>query len=102
VNDTTLEEFLEQASTRAVTPVVRRLFVDSETPMGLLRKLSRGPGSFLLESADQGGKWSRYSFLGVGVHGTLVATGGAAQWRDLGMSAEEVAFPATHWTPSRV
>jgi anthranilate synthase component 1 len=90
VADTTLAEFLEQATTRAVTPVVRRLFVDSETPMGLLRKLSRGPGSFLLESADQGGKWSRYSFLGVGVHGTLVANGGEAQWRDLGMSAEEV------------
>lgn len=90
VADTTLEEFLDQASTRAVTPVVRRLFVDSETPMGLLRKLSRGPGSFLLESADQGGKWSRYSFLGVGVHGTLLASGALAQWRDLGMSSLEV------------
>ena len=90
VADTTLAEFLEQATTRAVTPVVRRLFVDSETPMGLLRKLSRGPGSFLLESADQGGKWSRYSFLGVGVHGTLIASGGSTQWRDLGMSAHDV------------
>lgn len=90
VADTSLEEFLEQARTRAVTPVVRRLFVDSETPMSLLRKLSRGPGSFLLESADQGGKWSRYSFLGVGVHGTLIASGGIAQWRDHGMSADEV------------
>lgn len=91
MRDTTLEDFLHQASTRPVTPVVRRLFVDSETPMGLLRKLSRGPGSFLLESADQGGKWSRYSFLGVGVHGTLLASGGTAQWKDLGMSSE-VAF----------
>ncbi len=90
VADTSREEFLEQARTRAVTPVVRRLFVDSETPMGLLRKLSRGPGSFLLESADQGGKWSRYSFLGVGVHGTLIAKDGVAQWRDLGMSEQEV------------
>lgn len=90
VNDTTLEEFLDQASTRAVTPVIRRLFVDSETPMGLFRKLSRGPGSFLLESADQGGKWSRYSFLGVGVHGTLLASEGTATWRNLGKSAEEV------------
>ena len=88
--DTTLEDYLDQAKTRPVTPVVRRLFVDSETPMGLLRKLSRGPGSFLLESADQGGKWSRYSFLGVGVHGTLVASGGLTQWRDLGMSAQAV------------
>jgi anthranilate synthase component 1 len=90
MTDTTLEEFLAHAATRSVTPVVRRLFVDSETPMGLFRKLSRGPGSFLLESADQGGKWSRYSFLGVGVHGTLMALGDKAQWRDLGLSSEEV------------
>lgn len=87
--DTSLEEFVRLSATRPVTPVVRRLFVDSETPMGLYRKLSRGAGSFLLESADQGGKWARFSFLGVSVHGTLLEHGGAAQWRDHGMSAEE-------------
>ena len=64
MTDTSREEFLEAGRTRRVVPVVRRLFADSETPMGLYRKLSTGPGSFLLESADQAGKWSRYSFLG--------------------------------------
>ena len=87
--DTTLEEFLAASTSRAVTPVVRRLFVDSETPMGLYRKLSRGAGSFLLESADQGGKWSRYSFLGVSTHGTLLERDGVSHWRGSGMSAEE-------------
>lgn len=87
--DTTREEFLRLASSRPVTPVVRRLFVDSETPMGLYRKLSRGAGSFLLESADQGGKWSRYSFLGVSVHGTLVENGGVAHWRPVSMAVGE-------------
>jgi len=89
MGDTSLEEFLTASAIRAVTPVVRRLFVDSETPMGLYRKLSRGVGSFLLESADQGGKWSRYSFLGVSSHGTLLESGGVAHWRGSGMSAEE-------------
>lgn len=89
MGDTTLEEFIALSASRAVTPVVKRLFVDSETPMGLYRKLSRGPGSFLLESADQAGKWSRYSFLGVSSHGTLLESDGVATWRSLGMSVEE-------------
>ncbi len=87
--DTTLEQFLEASHTRRVTPVVRRLFADSETPMGLYRKLSTGVGSFLLESADQGGKWSRYSFMGVSVHGTLLEKDGKAQWRAEGMTEQE-------------
>lgn len=89
MTETSLQEFLQWGSTRAVTPVVRRLFADSETPMGLYRKLSRGPGSFLLESADQGGKWSRYSFLGVAVHGVLTQEDSHSVWRDYGMSSSE-------------
>jgi anthranilate synthase component 1 len=65
--------------------------------MGLYRKLSTGVGSFLLESADQGGKWSRYSFMGVSVHGTLLESGGKALWRAEGMTEHEAfgaALPA--------
>ncbi|MEK9602749.1 MAG: anthranilate synthase component I, partial [Pontimonas sp.] len=89
--ETSLEQFLGWGATRPVTPVIRRLFADSETPMGLYRKLSRGPGSFLLESADQAGKWSRYSFLGVATHGVLTQETDKAVWRSHGMSSE-VAF----------
>ncbi len=89
MTDTTLEEFLRWGETRSVTPVVRRLFADSETPMGLYRKLARGSGSFLLESADQGGKWSRYSFLGVSSHGVLWEENSEARWRGVGMSEED-------------
>jgi anthranilate synthase component 1 len=89
VSDTTLQSFLEHGSQHSVTPVVRRLFADSETPMGLYRKLAGGPGSFLLESADQAGKWSRYSFIGVSAHGILTEADDRAQWRSLGMSEEE-------------
>jgi anthranilate synthase component I len=87
--ETNLKDFLASAQTRTVTPVVRSLFADSETPVGLYRKLNRGPGSFLLESADQGGKWSRYSFLGVSVYGTLTEKHQKAAWIDRGMSVED-------------
>ena len=87
--ETTKEEFLDLAHHRRVTPVVRSLFADSETPVGLYRKLSSGPGSFLLESADQGGKWSRYSFLGVSVHGTVSESDGLAMWTDRGMTEDD-------------
>ena len=43
---------------------------DGETPVGVYTKLAGGPGTFLLESAEQGAgsagtAWSRYSFIGV-------------------------------------
>ena len=45
--------------------VYRRLLADTETAIGLYRKLAEDrPGSYLLESAEQG-VWSRYSFIGV-------------------------------------
>jgi len=77
-----------------VVPVIRELFADGETPVGIYRKLAKGePGSFLLESAEQGGIWSRYSFIGVSSFGVLTQstddTGAhAAVWLDYGLSAE--------------
>lgn len=87
--DTTRESFLAQAATSPVVAVTRSLFADSETPMGLYRKFAGGPGSFLLESADQAGKWSRYSFVGVSAHGILSEQDGRSAWIDLGMGSEE-------------
>ena len=52
--------FAELARDRRVIPVVRRLLADGETPLGIYRKLAQGqPGTFLLESAEHGGVWSR-------------------------------------------
>ncbi|HXH35107.1 MAG TPA: anthranilate synthase component I [Plantibacter sp.] len=71
-----------------VIPVVRTLFADGETPVGVYRKLALGkPGSFLLESAEQGGIWSRYSFIGVSSFGVLTQQGDAPHWLDYGLSA---------------
>jgi len=72
-----------------VVPVVRALFADSETPVGVYRKLADGrAGSFLLESAGQGGLWSRWSFVGVRSFGVLTQDGDRAAWIDTGISAE--------------
>lgn len=64
-----------------VVPVTRRLFADGETPVGLFRKLASGrSGTFLLESAEHGRVWSRYSFIGVRSAATLVERDGTATW----------------------
>jgi anthranilate synthase component 1 len=75
--------FVAQAARRRVVPVVRRLLADGETPIGVYRKLAGGPGTFLLESAEQGAgsaAWSRYSFIGVRSVATLVERDGEAAW----------------------
>jgi anthranilate synthase component I len=47
-------------------PVTRELFADLDTPLSCYIKVARGPYSYLLESAAQGGeKWSRYSVVGL-------------------------------------
>ncbi|MDQ1647382.1 MAG: anthranilate synthase component, partial [Cryptosporangiaceae bacterium] len=70
-------EFAALARTRRVVPVTRRLLADGETPVGVYRKLSGGrPGTFLLESAEPGASFSRWSFVGVNAIATLSAAGG--------------------------
>ncbi len=71
-----------------VVPVIRELFADGETPVGIYRKLAGGePGTFLLESAEQGGIWSRFSFVGVSSFGVLTQRGETAEWLDYGLPA---------------
>jgi anthranilate synthase component 1 len=64
-----------------LVPVVRRLLADGETAIGVYRKLAGNrPGTFLLESAEQGKQWSRWSFVGVRCAGVLTERDGAALW----------------------
>ena len=63
----TPEEFL-QLGKRGYNhvPVMRQLFADLDTPLSCYVKVARGPYSYLLESAAQGGeKWARYSVVGL-------------------------------------
>lgn len=91
---TTREEFDALRPEHRLIPVIRELFADGETPVGLYRKVADGrPGTFLLESAGQGGVWSRFSFVGASSFGILTENGGAARWIDLGLSQAR-AFPS--------
>ena len=77
-----LEEFREYAKISNVIPVSRRLLADGETPLGVYRKLAKdAPNTFLLESAEHGGAWSRYSFIGVASQATLSEVNGLAYWQ---------------------
>ncbi|RAJ65534.1 anthranilate synthase component 1 [Streptomyces sp. Amel2xB2] len=76
-----LDTFRTLAKDRRVIPVTRRLLVDGDTPIALYRKLAaERPGTFLLESAENGRTWSRYSFIGVRSAATLTVRDGSAHW----------------------
>ena len=76
-----LDTFRTLAKDRRVIPVTRRLLADGDTPVGLYRKLAdERPGTFLLESAENGRTWSRYSFIGVRSAATLTTRDGQAHW----------------------
>ncbi|MEM1435559.1 MAG: anthranilate synthase component I [Pseudomonadota bacterium] len=46
-------------------PVVHDALADLDTPLSTYLKLARGPYSYLLESAQGGEKWGRYSIIGL-------------------------------------
>ncbi len=76
-----LDEFREFAKSNNVIPVYRKLLADGETPLNVYKKLAKNlPGTFLLESAEHGGVWSRYSFIGAHSQTTLTEKAGAAVW----------------------
>lgn len=76
-----LDTFTVLARDRRIVPVVRRLVADGETPVGVYRKLAGdAPGTFLLESAEHGGVWSRWSIIGAQSRATLTERDGEAYW----------------------
>lgn len=79
---TTQKSFEEAAARNPIVSVCREIFADSDTPASIYRKVATpNAGSFLLESAEQGGVWTRFSFVGAGSFGTLTEEGGKAQWK---------------------
>ena len=76
------EQFHELADAGyRVVPIVRRLLADSLTPVGFYERLAGGrSGTFILESAEYGGTWSRYSFIGVNSMAQLRSNNGQADW----------------------
>jgi anthranilate synthase component 1 len=66
-------ELLEQGFNRI--PVVHTCLADLDTPLSVYLKLARGPYSYLLESAQGGEKWGRYSIIGLPAKTILKVTG---------------------------
>ena len=78
---TTRDEFRALAAEHRVVPVTRKVLADSETPLSAYRKLAADrPGTFLLESAENGRSWSRWSFIGAGSTSALTVCNGEAAW----------------------
>ena len=78
---TTRAAFHLLATEHRVVPVTRKVLADSETPLSAYRKLAANrPGTFLLESAENGRSWSRWSFIGVGAPSALTVVDGNASW----------------------
>ena len=76
-----LEEFRNYARDYNVIPVARKYLADSYTPLAIYQKLvGTRSRTFLLESAEHGGTWSRYSFIGVRSESTLTSRDGKAIW----------------------
>ena len=64
-----------------VVPVTRKLLADGQTAVGIYRALAANrPGTVLLESAEQGKRWARYSFVGVRSAGVLTERDGRTLW----------------------
>ena len=60
---TTFSDLARQGYNRI--PVVHTSLADLDTPLSVYMKLARGPYSYLLESAQGGEKWGRYSIIGL-------------------------------------
>ena len=60
-----LDEAGRLSASHNVIPVTHQFIDDTETPVSTFLKLRQQTGCFLLESAEQGIRAGRYSFLGI-------------------------------------
>ena len=56
-------------------PVVFETLADLDTPLSVYLKIARGPYSYLLESAQGGERWGRYSIIGLPCQTVLTVIG---------------------------
>jgi anthranilate/para-aminobenzoate synthase component I len=57
-------EFAQMAQAGNLIPVYQEFLADTETPVSAYLKLKDNSYSYLLESAEGGTHWGRYSFIG--------------------------------------
>lgn len=78
----TFSEFKQMARQGNLIPVYQEFLADTETPVSVYLKLRDGSYSYLLESADGGKRWGRYSFIGCKPHIRAISRDGDMEiWR---------------------
>jgi anthranilate synthase component I len=82
-----LEEARGLSASYNVVPVSHRFLDDTETPVSAFLKLRQAAGCFLLESAEQGLRIGRYSFLGVKAWESIRLSGDTVAVRRGGVDA---------------
>ena len=71
-------------------PVVFETLADLDTPLSVYLKTARGPYSYLLESAQGGEQWGRYSIIGLPCETVLKVTGHRVTVSSNGRSEEDL------------
>ena len=89
-----LEEARGLSASYNVIPVSHRFLDDTETPVSAFLKLRQAAGCFLLESAEQGLRLGRYSFLGIKAWESIRLTGDTVTVRRGGVDT------STTWPPT--
>ena len=74
-----LATFIGLAARHGVVPIHSELLADLDTPLAVYARLRGSGPSFLLESAEHGERWGRYSFVGVDPFLVLRGTAGAVE-----------------------
>jgi anthranilate/para-aminobenzoate synthase component I len=82
------EEARELSATYNVIPVAHQFFDDTETPVSAFLKLRQPAGCFLLESAEQGLRLGRYSFMGIQAWESVRLSGGCVTIRRGGIDTQ--------------
>ncbi len=66
------ETFRGLLKTATVVPVGVKILADTETPVSMLARFAHDhPDVFLLESAEGGERWGRYSFMGISARANI-------------------------------
>ncbi|GGI04395.1 anthranilate synthase component I [Egicoccus halophilus] len=73
-------EFVRLAAEHGVVPVYREVLSDLHTPLSVYARLAGQGPSFLLESAEHGERWGRYSFVGIDPFLVLHGRDGQVTW----------------------
>src|SRR5204862_7564182 len=84
-----LDEVRSLAREYTLVPLRHTFIDDCETPVSAYLKLRGGGPSFLLESAEQGQRFGRWSFLGFRPRAVLRVVGGRWSVDGVGRSCED-------------